>query len=147
MFALPCMDKTSTSVIHILQNTIIPHFGCPKAVVTDLGVENKNSEVEQLLTSYKIKHITSSRAHPQSNGLVERRQRMLLLAYTLILSPTKIYGTFASPCACLFSILLTLPVANSLPSFSPFSATLVSLTTLYSTNHSIITSNPQSASN
>ena len=27
---------------------------------------------------YKIKHVTSSRAHPQSNGLVERRQRMLL---------------------------------------------------------------------
>ena len=68
--------------IHIdllsMQNTIIPHFGCPKAVVTDLGVENKNSKVEQLLASYKIKHITSSRAHPQSNGLVERRQRMLL---------------------------------------------------------------------
>ena len=53
-------------------------FGCPKAIVTDLGVENKNSEVEQLLASYKIKHITSSRAHPQSNGLVEGRQRMLL---------------------------------------------------------------------
>ena len=78
VFALPCLDKTSTSVIHILQNTIIPHFGCPKAIVTDLGVENENSEVEQLLASYKIKHITASRAHPQSNGLVERRQRMLL---------------------------------------------------------------------
>ena len=78
VFALPCLDKTNTSVIHILQNTIIPHFGCPKAIVTDLGVENKNSKVEQLLASYKIKHITSSRAHPQSNGLVERRQRMLL---------------------------------------------------------------------
>ena len=50
----------------------------PKTIVTDLGVENKNSEVEQLLASYKIKHITSSRAHPQSNGMVERRQRMLL---------------------------------------------------------------------
>ena len=51
VFALPCLDKTSTSVIHILQNTIIPHFGCPKTIVTDLGVENKNSEVEQLLAS------------------------------------------------------------------------------------------------
>ena len=78
VFALPCTDKTSASVIQILQNTIIPQFGCPKTIVTDLGVENKNSEVEQLLASYKIRHITSSRAHPQSNGLVEWRQRMLL---------------------------------------------------------------------
>ena len=78
IFALPCLDKTSSSVVKLLQHTIIPHFGCPKTIVTDLGVENKNSEVEQLLASYKIKHITSSRAHPQSNGMVERRQRMLL---------------------------------------------------------------------
>ena len=62
VFALPCTDKISDSVI---QNTIIPHFGCPKTIVTDLGVENKNSEVEPLLASYKICHITSSRAHPQ----------------------------------------------------------------------------------
>ena len=62
VFATPCMDKTSTSVTQLLQQTIIPYFGCPKVIVTDLGVENKNSEVEQLLRSYKIQHITSSRA-------------------------------------------------------------------------------------
>ena len=37
-----------------------------------------NSEVSQLFKHYGIIHITSSRAHPQSNGMVERRQRMLL---------------------------------------------------------------------
>ena len=37
-----------------------------------------NSEISQLLTHYNIDHVTSSRAHPQSNGLVKRRQRMLL---------------------------------------------------------------------
>ena len=37
-----------------------------------------NTEVSQLFKHYGIIHITSSRAHPQSNGMVERRQRMLL---------------------------------------------------------------------
>ena len=78
VFATPCKDKTSSAVSKLLLKTIIPYFGCPKTIVTDLGVENKNSEIELLLRSYKIKHVTSSRAHPQSNGMVERRQRMLL---------------------------------------------------------------------
>ena len=78
IFAKACRDKTSKTVTNLLLNTIIPYFGCPKTIVTDLGVENKNQEVAQLLDYFKIKHITSSRAHPQSNGMVERRQRMLL---------------------------------------------------------------------
>ena len=78
VFASACLDKTSRTVCDLLTKIIIPYFGCPKTIVTDLGVENMNSEVKQLFSSLHIQHITSSRAHPQSNGLVERRQRMLL---------------------------------------------------------------------
>ena len=78
VFAKACLDKTSKTVTNLLLDTIIPYFGCPKTIVTDLGVENKNQEVSQLFDYFKIQHITSSRAHPQSNGMVERRQRMLL---------------------------------------------------------------------
>ena len=78
IFAKACKDKTSTTVKSLLLDTIIPYFGCPKTIVTDLGVVNKNQEVSQLLDFFKIQHITSSRAHPQSNGMVERRQQMLL---------------------------------------------------------------------
>ena len=78
VFALACPDKTSRCVSRLLLETIIPYFGPPKHIVTDLGVENMNSEISKLLKHYHIEHITSSRAHPQSNGLVERRQRMLL---------------------------------------------------------------------
>ena len=42
IFAKPCLDKTSKNVTDLLLNTIIPYFGAPKIVVTDLGVENKN---------------------------------------------------------------------------------------------------------
>ena len=78
VFAKACKDKTSKTVTTLLLNTIIPYFGCPKTIVTDLGVVNKNQEKAQLLDYFKIQHTTSSRAHPQSNGMVERRQRMLL---------------------------------------------------------------------
>ena len=63
VFAKACKDKTSSTVTSLLLNTIIPYFGCPKAIVTDLGVENKNQEVSQLLDYFHIKHITSFRAH------------------------------------------------------------------------------------
>ena len=78
VFAKACYDKTSNNVIDLLLNQIIPYFGCPTTIVTNLGVENKNAEVKQLLDQFCINHITSSRAHPQSNGMVERRQRMLI---------------------------------------------------------------------
>ena len=73
-FAKACLDKTSKNVTDLLLNTIIPYFGAPKVIVTDLGVENRNADVAQLLNHFQIKHIFSSRAHPQSNGMVERRQ-------------------------------------------------------------------------
>ena len=78
VFAKACYNKTNNNVTSLLLDQIIPYFGCPTTIVTDLGVENKNSEVKQLLDQFCIKHITSSRAHPQFNGMVERRQRMLL---------------------------------------------------------------------
>ena len=78
VFAKACYDKTSNNVTDLILNQIIPYFGCPKTIVTDLGVENKNADVKQLLDQFCIQHITSSRAHPQSNGMVERRQHMLI---------------------------------------------------------------------
>ena len=78
VLAKACYDKTSTNVTDMLLHQIIPYFGCPSTIITDLGVENKNAEVKQLFDQFCIKHISSSRAHPQSNGMVERRQRMLI---------------------------------------------------------------------
>ena len=78
IIAKACYDKTSSNVTSLILDQIIPYFGCPTTIVTDLGVENKISEVQQFLDQFCIKHITSSRAHPQSNGMVERLQCMLI---------------------------------------------------------------------
>ena len=74
----PVFDKTSTGVAQTLLEKYIPYFGCPKVLVTNKGKENVNSELQLLCDKFNINHITSSTAHPQSNGLVERRQQMIL---------------------------------------------------------------------
>ena len=70
--------KTSQAVSSTLLERFIPYFGCPKVLVTDKGKENINSEIKFLLNKLNIKHIVSSTGHAQSNGLVERRQQMII---------------------------------------------------------------------
>ena len=55
----------------------MPYFGVPKVLVTDKGKENAISEIKKLMERYNIQHIFSSTAHPQGNGMVERRQQMI----------------------------------------------------------------------
>ena len=74
----PVYDKTSTGVAQTIMEKYLPYFGCPKVLVTDKGKENVNSEIALLCNKFNIKHVTSSTAHPQSNGLVERRLQMIL---------------------------------------------------------------------
>ena len=74
----PCTDKTSSAVVEVLRSWFFPYFGIPRAIVTDKGKENINSELESLTKAYAIEHVVSSTGHPQSNGMVERRQAMIL---------------------------------------------------------------------
>ena len=86
----PCMDKTHRGVIEALRTKVIPYFGCPKLLVTDKGKENVNNEVRTFLRNYHISHICSSTGHPQSNGMVERRQQMIISYFKKLLSsPSK----------------------------------------------------------
>ena len=84
----PCSDKTHAGVIDALRTKVFPNFGCPRLLVTDKGKENMNQEVSKFLKHYHINHITSSTGHPQSNGMVERRQQMIISYFKkLIHSP------------------------------------------------------------
>ena len=65
-------------VAQAIMEKYIPYFGCPKVLVTDKGKENVNSEISLLCSKFNIKHVTSSTFHPQSNGLIECRQQMIL---------------------------------------------------------------------
>ena len=74
-FAVP--DKTADNVVHLLIDEIIPRFGTPLEIVTDNGTENVNKIMKETLEQYKIKHITTSVYHSQSNAKVERFHRTL----------------------------------------------------------------------
>ena len=74
-FAVP--DKTAENVAHLLLDEIIPRFGTPLEIVTDNGTENVNQVMKHTLDELKIKHITTSVGHPQSNAKVERFHRTL----------------------------------------------------------------------
>ena len=74
-FAVP--DKTAENVAHLLIDEIIPRFGTPIEIVTDNDTENVNSVMKHTLETFKIKHITTSVGHPQSNAKVEHFHRTL----------------------------------------------------------------------
>ena len=70
-------DKTAENVAHLLIDEIIPRFGTPIEIVTDNVTENVNSVMKHTLETLKIKHITTSVGHPQSNAKVEHFHRTL----------------------------------------------------------------------
>ena len=74
----PCKSKTSETVVEVLRTWFFPYFGIPRALVTDKEKENVNSEIHSLTKAYHIEHIVSSTGHPQSNGMMEWRQSMIL---------------------------------------------------------------------
>ena len=73
----PVYDKTSRGVSETILESFVPYFGCPTVLVTDKGRESVNSEIKELTSTLNIKHVVSSTHHPQSNGLVKRRQQMI----------------------------------------------------------------------
>ncbi|MDD9361374.1 MAG: DDE-type integrase/transposase/recombinase, partial [Anaplasma sp.] len=67
---------TSATVISFLKN-IFAREGLPREIVTDNGVQFVSREFEEFLQQHGIKHLKSSLYHPQSNGQVERFNRVL----------------------------------------------------------------------
>ncbi|MDD9361375.1 MAG: DDE-type integrase/transposase/recombinase, partial [Anaplasma sp.] len=67
---------TSATVIEFLKN-IFAREGLPREIVTDNGVQFVSREFEEFLKQHGIKHLKSSLYHPQSNGQVERFNRVL----------------------------------------------------------------------
>ena len=53
----PCTDKTSSAVVEVLRSWFFPYFGIPRAIVTDKGKENINSELELLTKALSLIHI------------------------------------------------------------------------------------------
>ena len=71
------LDKTASTIAHLIVEEIFPRYACPLQIVTDNGTENINKTVQETLQSIKIDHVRTSVYHPQSNARVERFHRTL----------------------------------------------------------------------
>lgn len=74
----PIKNKRASTVADIFARKFIATFGCPRAILTDQGKEFINDLLSNLATIFKIKHVTTSGYHPQSNGSLERSHQVLI---------------------------------------------------------------------
>ena len=72
----PVSTVTSHSVIEFLSD-MFSRWGLPEEIISDNGKQFVSQEFEQFLTSHGIKHCKTALYHPQSNGAVERFNRVL----------------------------------------------------------------------
>ena len=87
-------DKSNQSsdrgkVAEFLRENIFYKFGYPRELVKDQGNQFTSSLIEDLLTHHKIKHSTSTRYHPQTNGQVEVANRALEGILTKVVSSSR----------------------------------------------------------
>ena len=69
----PMRVQTFVETFAAFRGAWLKHYGFPVKIVTDLGKNFVNQFMEQLTQLLGIEHVTSSPAHPESNGFLERR--------------------------------------------------------------------------
>ena len=73
-------DKCSETVLYAVKSIFISIFGIPSVIITDNGREFISSEFRTFCEGLDIKHKFITSYHPQSNGLVERVNRIIKVA-------------------------------------------------------------------
>ena len=69
--AFPIPDKSVDTIVATLINQYLPVHMCPRYILSDNGMEFKNSLMDQVLQQLGIDRIFSAPYHPQSNGKLE----------------------------------------------------------------------------
>nr|XP_025616499.1 uncharacterized protein LOC112708784 [Arachis hypogaea] len=78
--AQPLAKITSSQMISFVWKYIICRFGIPGHIVTDNGRQFTDNTFKEFLQNLKIKQHFSSVEHPQSNGLAEAANKVILQA-------------------------------------------------------------------
>jgi transposase InsO family protein len=77
MEAMPVVNIMQEATIKFLQS-IIYRFGIPRSVLTVNGTQFKWAKFVRCCTDFGIHHHPSLATHPQTNGQVERANRLIL---------------------------------------------------------------------
>ena len=75
--AFPVQRKDAQTIAEILMNEIFPRHGAPRVFVTDNSGEFGNTIMKEVTGYLSVKHVTTSRYHPQNNAKVEKFHRFL----------------------------------------------------------------------
>ncbi|XP_072060454.1 uncharacterized protein [Arachis hypogaea] len=78
--AQPLAKITSSQMISFVWKSIICRFGVPHHIVTDNGRQFTDHNFKEFLQNLKVKQHFSSVEHPQSNGLAEAANKVVLQA-------------------------------------------------------------------
>src|SRR6266540_3813587 len=75
--ARPLKAANVETVATFIYEEIICRFGTPRILQSDKGTHFVNEVIRKLTKRFRVRHSLSSPYHPQSNGLVERFNKML----------------------------------------------------------------------
>ncbi|HYN44602.1 MAG TPA: hypothetical protein VER35_01250, partial [Candidatus Limnocylindrales bacterium] len=76
--AVPIKDASATTVAEAIYNNWIIHYGVPEEIISDEGGEfNAKSVYQSLYEVFKIKKLTTTSYHQQTNGQCERFNRTM----------------------------------------------------------------------
>ncbi|XP_015958269.2 uncharacterized protein LOC107482334 [Arachis duranensis] len=78
--AQPLAKITSQQMISFVWKNIICHFGIPQHIITDNGRQFADQKFQSFLQNLKIKQHFASVEHPQTNGLAEAANKVILQA-------------------------------------------------------------------
>jgi transposase InsO family protein len=76
--AKPQATITSTTIQKFFWQNIICHFGVPKAITVDNGAQFDSKTFKTFCDQIGTKIHFASVRHPESNGLVERANRVII---------------------------------------------------------------------
>lgn len=122
--AIPMVDITAQNVANVFYNNLVAHFGAPRILTTDQGVQFESQLFTALLKFISCKRTRTAAYHPASNGIIERWHRSFKTAIMchnsfnwVDLLPTVLLGlrthvrldTKASPAEFLYGTVLRVP--------------------------------------
>ena len=87
--AEPVRTTNTVDALEFVRDRIMSVYGSPSQIITDQGAAFTSHHWASMMKLWKIKHVTTSAAHPQANGQVERMNQTILKSLRRTLGPKK----------------------------------------------------------
>lgn len=89
-------EATSQNVVRFLEGQVFHTFGIPEVIHSDNGKQFTSKVFEQMITNYKIQHLTTAFYSPQSNASERVNQSVLAAIRTYVESDHRDWDLYLS---------------------------------------------------